>query len=222
MKNYLTPLRDALATKLSPLVSEFKKHPSYYLSSAALRIAMGAGVAYGLSYGLTSLAVPYVASTQAGAKFLSLFMNHLSTVTNALSAIGALLASTKLSDTVLTHFFGTRKFTATFNNAGEENQEAALSENNNPGYLSLLGQHRPYDTVPTVSEIQTQLENELKAKAAASAPDQSVELSAENKTFVLLQTKQLVEANKDKFGPAAQATVQADSYLSPASSLKAS
>jgi hypothetical protein len=96
-----TALKNQLSANSKNLYTEFMKYPTYYMGSAALRLAIGASVGYGMYYGLTALTAPYlaplVASAQTGAMtnqlvapmmqpFLSMLPN-LQNVTTALPSL---------------------------------------------------------------------------------------------------------------------------------------
>lgn len=250
-KKYFAGARKQIASTANAMYTEFRKHPTYYVGSAALRLAVGAGVGYGMYYGLTALAAPYlapvVASTQAAVATQQIInpmmqqifasipninlpnvattlptipqmaSNSFFALTNivpktisAFSALGGLIASTKLSNVLLTGFFGEIKVKA---NMQKDGKKAFVEKVDLSGSaLSLFGINKPY--VTPVSEITAQLEQALKAKNKDEP-----ELLAQSKTFALAYTKQLVEENASvlhAFDDNAKADVNTKPYISAA------
>lgn len=250
-KSFPSRVRKQITNTANAVYTEFRKHPTYYVGSAALRLAVGAGVGYGMYYGLTALAAPYlapvVASNQAAAatqqvvapimqklfagipnlnlpnigatlpQMPNIVHNSFLTLTNlvpkaisAVSALGGLIASTKLSNLLLTGFFGEIKLKA---NLQEDGKKAFVESVDNSGAaLRLFGINKPY--VTPVSEITAQLEKVLKVENKDKP-----ELLAQSKTFALAYTKQLVEENASilhTFDDSAKAEVNTKPYISAA------
>lgn len=130
---------------------------------------------------------------------------------SAVSGLSGLLSATKLSDKLLTGFFGEIRLKA--NLTAEEPKAPYLNEvSNGGGVLELFGIKKPYIT--SLSEIASQLEQELKTENKDKP-----ELLAQSKTFALAYTKQLVEKNGSdlyKFDESAQAEVNTKPYTSAA------
>lgn len=249
-KKYFAGTRKQIAATANAMYTEFRKHPTYYVGSAALRLAVGAGVGYGMYYGLTALAAPYlapvIASTEAAVatqqvvspivqklfasipnlnlpniaaalpKVPEIAANSFFALTNivpkaisAVSALGSLLSATKLSDKLLTGFFGEIKLKA---NMQEGAKKAYLDVSRPKAVLPLFGIDKPY--VTPVSEISAQLEQILK-----TTNKDKPEALAQSKTFALAYTKQLVEENASeeyKFDNDAKAEVNTKPYTSAA------
>ncbi len=249
-KKYFAGARKQIAARANAMYTEFKQHPTYYVGSAALRLAVGAGVGYGMYYGLTALAAPYlapvVASTEAVAvtqqvvspimqklfagipnlnlpniaaalpKVPEIASNSFFALTNivpkaisAVSALSGLLGVTKLSDKLLTGFFGEIKIKA---NLQEDGKKAFVQSRNDSGaVLRLFGIDKPY--VTPVSEICAQLEQAYKNQNK-DKPD----VLAQSKTFALAFTKQLVEEDSGlyTFDQTAKAEVNTKLYTSAA------
>lgn len=248
-KKYFAGARKQIAARANAMYTEFKQHPTYYVGSAALRLAVGAGVGYGMYYGLTALAAPYlapvVASTEAVAvtqqvvspimqklfagipnlnlpniaaalpKVPEIASNSFFALTNivpkaisAVSALSGLLGVTKLSDKLLSRFFGEIKLQAQFNDGKVSLKEPQRTT----GVLEFFGKSRPYIT--SVSEIANQFEQALK-----TGNSDRPELLAQSKTFALAYTKKLVEEDASdayKFGDNAKAEVNTKPYTSAA------
>ncbi len=255
-KNYFSGMQQTISTTASNVYTEFRKHPTYYIGSTAMRLAIGAGVGYGMYYGLTALAAPYLAATVAPVETaiattnqvispimkqlfgnipnlnipnmtaaipqlpttvpssLSAFANLIPKAISAVSALGSLLASTKLSDKLLTRIFGEVKLKVSLNKEDGENVTEAYIKDADSlrGILNLFGQKRPY--VTPVSDITTQIEKKL-TKEFKDSPD----LLPQSKMLAFAYTKKLVEANKSdfhKFDADAKAAVNAEPYVSAA------
>jgi ankyrin repeat protein len=201
------------------LYSKFKKHPSYYIFSGATRLAIGALVGYGISYGLTALAAPFLAPVIE--PILPSLANNVWTLTAllpkaiaAVSMLGGALASIKLSNTLLSYFFGELKIKVTVASEGDKSEKEILDMKKVKGILEIFGQHRPY--VTSVSEIVDQLEQQLRAKNKDNA-----DLLPQSKTFALAFAKKLVEKpeNAHLFDSAAKAEVNTEPYVSAAAKL---
>lgn len=64
IKAYFSAARTAASTTAHNLYNEFNSKPVYYISSAAMRVAVGVGVGYAVSYGLTTFVAAYMAPIQ--------------------------------------------------------------------------------------------------------------------------------------------------------------
>jgi ankyrin repeat protein len=225
----LENLKQKIGLTMKNLYTEFKKHPSYYLLSGATRLAIGALVGYGLSYGLTTLAAPYLAP--AVQPFLANLHNVtvLPTITAsnimggltallpkaiaAASILGGLFASTKLSNGLLVRFFGEIKISAKI--VSEENkpekENINITTKKVRGILEIFGQNRPYTT--PVSEIADQLAQQLSLKNKDNA-----DLLPQSTTFAqaFAYTREIVNAAKHNaiFDANAKAEVNAEPYVS--------
>lgn len=253
LKNYITSTQQIISTTATSLYTEFSKHPTYYIGSGVMRLAIGAGVGYGMYYGLSTLAAPFIASAAAPLQTaaattnqvispimkqlfgnipnltipnmtaaipqlpvtmqssLSAFANIIPKAIAVVSGLGGLIASTKLSDMLLSSFFGEVKLKANIN---KEDPRKAYIENVSfsGNILKLFGQNRPYIT--PVNELAAQLEKEMKQEFK-ELPD----LLPQSKMLAFAYTKQLVEANDSKlytFDADAKATVKTEPYVSAA------
>jgi hypothetical protein len=201
-------LSQKTALFIKNLYSQFKKHPAYYLFSGATRLAVGALVGYGMYYGLTALAAPYLVPSMGGAL--------LSKAIAAVSTIGGAFASIKAANSLLTRFFGETKIIATIFPNLDVPQKDTLKVKTTKikGILDLFGQHRPY--VTSVNDVVEEFERQLKLKNK-DKPD----LLPHSKTFAFAYAKQLVEsaAGAKYFDSTAQAEVNLEPYVSAAAKI---
>jgi ankyrin repeat protein len=206
-----------LSTKAKSLYTEFKKQPAYTLFSGATRLLIGALVGYGMFYGLTAMAAPYLTAAAANqltniatATIWSL-TNLLPKVITAVSAIAALFASTKIGDIFLSRFFGEIKIVTELSYDAQAigNHKVTTNTKITKGLLTLLGQHRPY--VTPVSEITKQIENGFNEKNRYDA-----DLLPKSKTLAFVYTREFVNADQNQsiFNTNARAEVNEQPYLS--------
>ena len=230
MKDYLhksfVSAKTNITTTTKRLYAEFSSKPVYYLSSAAIRVAVGVAVGYCVSYGLTTFFAAYMMPTMSNlpatptalSSSFSYVAGFMPQMIKGVSILSGLLSATKLSDRLLSSFFGELKLNARISvDENSKKKTPILQRESNVGLISKLFKiNRPYH-VTTLSEITRQLEGNLK-KINKDTPG----LLEQNKTFALAYTKQLVEDESSlfSFDAKAKAEVNTELYNSAAAAIK--